>query len=68
MTSGRKLTIAVRMSILRWHEVGKRWSEIAKLVDLDYRTVQSVVCEAARDWYREHKPRRVDDLQDGPTA
>jgi len=68
MTSGRKLTIQQRMSILRWHEAGKTWAEIAKLVTLDYRTVQAVVCDAARDWYREHKPRRLDDLQDGPTA
>jgi len=56
------------MSILRWHDSGKRWNEIARLVDLDYRTVQAVVCEAARAWYQEHKPRRIDDLQDGPTA
>lgn len=68
MTSGRKLTIAQRMSILRWHEAGRDWEEIGKLVDLDYRTVKGVVCDAARMWYREHKPRRMDDLQDGPTA
>lgn len=68
MPSGRKLTDAERMAVLRFHEAGKKWSEIARLVDLDYRTVQSVVCEAARDWYREHKPRRIYDLMDGPTA
>ena len=68
MPQGRKLTFAERMAVLRFHESGKTWSEIARLVNLDYRTVQGVVCEAARDWYREHKPRRVDDLVDGPTA
>ena len=68
MPTGRKLTFAERMAVLRFHEAGKTWSEIARLVNLDYRTVQGVVCEAARDWYREHKPRRVDDLVDGPNA
>jgi DNA-binding NarL/FixJ family response regulator len=64
MTSGRKLTDAEQMAVLRWHEAGRNWEEIGKLLDIDYRTVKCVVCQAARWWYREHRRTSVDEAID----
>jgi len=64
MTSGRKLTDADRMHILRHHAEGMQWGTIARELDVDYRTVKAVVCDAARRFYEMIKPNRLDELSD----
>ena len=64
MPSGKKLTDADRMSILQRHHQGMRWAEIARELALDYRTVKTVVQEAARRYYEMIRPNRLDEISD----
>ena len=64
MTSGRKLIEEERWKILRLHNEKHPWQTIADELDLDYRTVKDVVCDAARSYYRMTGPNILDELSD----
>ena len=64
MPSGRKLTDADRIGILRRHHDGMRWAEIAREVGLDYRTVKAVVVAAARRYYDMIRPNCLDEISE----
>ena len=68
MTSGRMLTENDRWLVLKCNHDGMKPCRIAKIAELNRKTVMAIIHAAASELYELRRPRRIDDLQDGPTA